>query len=124
MQTQLTHKATILRLFHIAVAIAFNGLAQCNGKISIIAIGPTIGDTIAGEQGVVFYAYAAPQHFAIIIIYAMQHIKNNTRVGTFRESIFMYTYTLGSRKLSTNALISKHHFIIARSCLLGVMIKS
>ena len=124
MQTQLTHKATILRLFHIAVAIAFNGLAQCNGKISIIAIGPTIGDTIAGEQRVIFNPYAAPQHFTIIIIYAMQHIKNNTRVGTFRKGIFMYTYTLGSCKLSTNAFISKHYFIIARGSLLSVMIKS
>ena len=36
----------------------------------------------------------------------------------------MYTYTLGSCKLSTNAFISKHHFIIARGSLLCVMIKS
>ena len=61
-----------------------------HGKVGIVGTRPSVRDTIACNQRIVFDADIRPKDFSVVIVDTMNHIQNDSLVlRFFRERIFM-----------------------------------
>ena len=85
-----------------------------HGKVGIVGTRPSVRDTIACNQRIVFDPDIRPKDFSVVIVDTMNHIQNDSLVlRFFRERIFMHTHPLGCRQLCFHAVVGQHHFIVA-----------
>ena len=85
-----------------------------HGEIGIVGTSPSVRDTIARDQRIVFNPDICPKDFPVVIVDTVDHIQDNPLVpGIFRERIFMYAHPLGCRQLCFHAVVGQHHFIVA-----------
>ena len=93
-----------------------------HGEISIVGTCPTVCNTIAGYQRIVFYTNIGPKNFAVIVIDPVNHIKDNALVlNVCRVCVFVDADPLGSGQLRLYAIIGEHHLIVSGTGYLGVM---
>ena len=81
-----------------------------HGKVGIVGTRPSVRDTIACNQRIVFDPDIRPKDFSVVIVDTMNHIQNDSLVlRFFRERIFMHTHPLGCRQLCFHAVVGQHH---------------
>ena len=116
----LAPKAVVAHLLLVLIAIIGNGMRQGNGKVGIILACPAVGDTITGEQRGADDTQVGPERLAFIIVNAVTQIEN--KLSLVRgEGVLMNAHTLRGRQLGPNAIVGKHHLIISRRTMLGLM---
>ena len=91
-----------------------------DGKIGIVAARPSVGDTVAGEQGVVLDPQGAPQYFPIVVVDTVGEVYNQSGLVA-REGVLVDSHTRRGSELCPYAVVGQRHFIITRHGLLCVV---
>ena len=112
-------ETVVQRLPLFLVTIVADGLREGDGKVRVVGACPSVGDAVAGQQGVVLHTEVAPQHFAVVVVDAVHQVQNQMALFSFGERIFMNADPLRGGELRPYAVIVQHDFVVAWRRFLG-----
>ena len=64
----------VIHLGLLHATILLDRLREADGEVGVIDSCPTVRDAVTRQQGVVFHPKLCPEHFAVIVIDAMDQI--------------------------------------------------
>ena len=120
MDVILSPEAIVLHALLILVAIVLNGFGKRDCKVGVVLSRPTVGDAIARQERVVLNAKVRPERLSIIVIDAVAKVENELCL-LCRESVLMYTDSLGCCELSQDTIVVKLDLVVTRGALLRLV---
>ena len=106
--------APVIDFCFFLASVMSDRFGERHGKVGIVGTRPSVRDTIARDQRIVFNPDIRPKDFSVVIVDTVDHIQDDPLVpGIFRERIFMHANPLGCRQLCFHAVVGQHHFIVA-----------
>ena len=72
----LAPKAVVLHSLVVVVAVCLNRFGERNGEVGVVLSCPAVGDAVAGQKRIVFYAQIAPKRLPFVVVYAVSKVED------------------------------------------------
>ena len=72
--------AVVFGLLQFPIPIVGEGLAEADGEVGVVGPGPSVGDAVSGEQGVVFDPKVGPEGLAVVVVDGVLQVEQHAAV--------------------------------------------